>query len=253
MTLARPALLAACLFVAGTADAQSNLDPGADPAGPRAALERLVMLNSASALNGLEGQALLAGELDDGIGASLGPLTGPDVIVMLAGDRAVARMHYRERRDAYLYLHRAGGAWTIDAIRTLALPPFVVTLGDSLRATPRRTAEQDEMLANLELTMRSDAELLAWFGAHRSELEQLRALAEAGRGASAQAETILHELHLLSAGAEAGLVRVTIGGILDNGVGFLHADRPEAVPPIDPIEHIWIEPVGGGWYLFKTT
>jgi hypothetical protein len=25
------------------------------------------------------------------------------------------------------------------------------------------------------------------------------------------------------------------------------------VPPIDPSDHIWIEPLGDGWYLFRTT
>jgi hypothetical protein len=53
--------------------------------------------------------------------------------------------------------------------------------------------------------------------------------------------------------SRTGVVKVTIGGILDNSVGFLHAADPASVPPIDPSEHIWIEPVGDGWYLFKTT
>jgi hypothetical protein len=36
-------------------------------------------------------------------------------------------------------------------------------------------------------------------------------------------------------------------------LGFLHAADPALVPPMDAGDHIWIEPLGGGWYLFKTT
>jgi hypothetical protein len=245
------ALLLVALAIPVTA--QSNFIE-ADDAGPRAALARLVALNSEHALDGREGQALLDGEMDDRAGASLGLLDGPERITMLADERAVARMRYRERRDVYLYLRRANGNWTIVAWRMMALPPFVVILRDGLRAEGTRSTEQDEMLDNLDLTTRTDAELHDWFGAHRSEIERLRNLVENGQSASGEAREIGRNLHILGANANTPeLTTIVIGGILDNSVGFLHADDPGAVPAIDPDEYIWIEPVGGGWYLFRTT
>jgi len=49
-----------------------------------------------------------------------------------------------------------------------------------------------------------------------------------------------------------GNVDVSIGGILENGVGFLYC--PENSPPgIDPSSFIWIERVADKWYLYRTT
>ena len=45
----------------------------------------------------------------------------------------------------------------------------------------------------------------------------------------------------------------TIGGILDNSVGFLYLVAPEAPPQIDPGEYIWVEQIAVDWYLFRTT
>jgi hypothetical protein len=47
-------------------------------------------------------------------------------------------------------------------------------------------------------------------------------------------------------------VTVLVGGIMDNAVGFLYS--PDAPPPeITSYEHIWVEEVAPGWYLYRTT
>ena len=72
--------------------------------------------------------------------------------------------------------------------------------------------------------------------------------------ARAEVQSQLAALHALTLDVSpAGVTTVTIGGVLDNSLGFLHAADPAAVPPVGPEEYIWIEPVGDGWYLFKTT
>ena len=147
-----------------------------------------------------------------------------------------------------------GGAWTINAYRALALPRFVTDLRNGLRAMTTRSADDEATLANLELTMRSDAELRRWFGGEFARrLDRLRTLGQPDPRA-AEIQSQLRTLHALTLDVSpAGVTTVTIGGVLDNSLGFLHAVDPAAVPPIGPEEYIWIEPVGDGWYLFKTT
>jgi hypothetical protein len=103
------------------------------------------------------------------------------------------------------------------------------------------------MLRNIELVLASDSELLAWRKSHRALLERARAAPS-----SPEVQRELREAGASRVGVENGLTIVSIGGILDNVVGFLWA--PEGrVPSISPSEYIWIEPAGDGWYLFKTT
>jgi hypothetical protein len=253
--LSVPIALAAWLAV--PASAQSNLSIDSDGSGPRAVVERFVALNASEALSGPEGQALLGGELADLRLTSVGSLAPADRVVMLANGHAVARLPASadRNRDHYLYMRRSGdGAWKIEAVRALALPAFFATLRDYLRNAPTRSEEDEEMLANSELTLQTDAELRTWFAANRVALDRLRQLAQAGGAGTDEARQIVSAIHGLGANADTpGLVIIVLGGILDNSVGFLHADDPGAVPAIDPGEYIWIEPVGGGWYLFRTT
>jgi len=264
----RSALLALLLMVsaAGPAFAQANLAPGAGLSGPRVALERLLALNAASHLNGPEGRALLTGELASLDRPSIGPLVPPDALVALTGGKAVARIpaHGDDAPDLYLYLRQGpDGHWTIEAARTLALTGLTRELRRMLRAIPHRTADLEAGLRNAELTLASDQALRTWFAENRASLERLRGIAEGGGTPpdevervveSPQVTRLLGDLHaILVRISHVGVVSVTIGGILDNSVGFLHAPNPAVVPAIDPSDHIWIEPVGDGWYLFKTT
>ena len=244
------------LMLAQGAAAQSNIDANGDRAGAQAVLDRFLALNAASRLASPEGQALMAGELVEARRPTVGPLPAPDRVVLLSDGRAVARFPAQgeDRPDIYVYLRRnEGGTWTINAYRALALPRFVTDLRNGLRAMPTRSAEDEATLANLELTMRSDAELRRWFDENRAALDRLRALGPPDPQ-SAEVRSGLAALHALTLDVSpAGTTTVTIGGVLDNSLGFLHAEDPATVPSISPEEYIWIEPVGDGWYLFKTT
>lgn len=50
-----------------------------------------------------------------------------------------------------------------------------------------------------------------------------------------------------------GCIFVSIGGVLDNQVGYVHAPDGCAVPSMDPSDFIYVERVREGWYVFKTT
>jgi hypothetical protein len=258
-------LAALALAVSTPCLGQPNLLPGAEGDGPQAAVERFLSLNATSALDGAEGRALLAGELEHTHRPTFGPLSPPDRIVMLIGGKAVARLPAQgeDRPDLYLYLSQRDGAWTLDGVRALALTGVPRELRRLLRALPHRTPDEEATLANVELVLASDRDLHTWFAHNRPDMEILRGMAQSRREAAGDgglaistpdSAALLQRLHLLALSVSRdGLVEVTIGGMVDNEVGFLHASDPASVPPIDPGDHIWIEPLGDGWYLFRTT
>jgi hypothetical protein len=65
---------------------------------------------------------------------------------------------------------------------------------------------------------------------------------------------MLDALHVstVNVDEDGRLVDVVIGGLVDNTVGFVHV-RDGAPPPIDSSDRIWVEPLGSGWFLFRTT
>ena len=214
-------------------------------AGALEAAERAVRILNEGKSATAEGNQLLVGEL-----AHLSPgveLPLPDRL-LAAAEGAVTRLPASDGTgaDLYLYLRRSDRGWKAYAIRTLALGGIVAEMRQLLRQQATRTAEQERDLRNADLTLSSDASLAAWFADHREQLDRARG----GVGdAATQAE--LTRLGLSSFDTRDDMFVASIGGILDNEVGFLFSEK--AAPAIDPSHYIWVEPLGGGWYLFKTT
>jgi len=48
-------------------------------------------------------------------------------------------------------------------------------------------------------------------------------------------------------------LKFTIGGVLDNSVGYMYVKDKNDVPEMSPGLFIMIREIGDGWYLFKTT
>jgi hypothetical protein len=231
-------------------------------AGPRAAVDRFLVLNAAGSLAMAEGRALVDDELDGADDPTWGPLSTPDKLVMPNATTAVARLPAEgDRPDIYLYLHRSGaGEWAIGAMRTLALTGILHEVRRELRAKPTLTAEERDSLDEVELTLSSDRQLAGWFTANKASLAELKTMAEASGGSgwrrveTHQAKRRLAQLHATMLSIDdKGAIIVTLGGVIDNSVGFLFAPNTASLPPINSSEYIWIEPMGDGWYLFKTT
>jgi hypothetical protein len=221
----------------------------AGPPSPEAAVSRFVALNNIRALQSDEAEGLLAGEFSRLRLQGGGDLPEADKVLVITEAKAVARLPAREggNPDLYLYLERAPGGWRLVAWRTLALTGLLAELRRQLQLLRDRTPDQEEALRHTQLVLAPDRTLLAWAMEHRALLDRCRA--EPGSPAVARA--------LKAAGGngirvEDGITFVSIGGILDNEVGFLFA--PEGrLPGIDQSHYIWIEPAREGWYLFKTT
>ncbi len=237
-----------------------------DTEGARGAVDRLIQLNSTGGLLTLDGKALLVGELANNERSSWGNMLASDQLSCLAYGGVVARLPAQGERspDGYLYLRRQPEhGWAIYAVRRLALTGPLEFLWRELEAKAVRSPEEERLYQHLSLVLRSDAALARWLRQHISSLDRLRLLAPSGGGvsrrvnpkgqASPEVERLLEELNLTSAEGGNGLVKIVIGGVLDNSVGFFHSADPDLLPPISPEEFIWIEPLGSGWYLFKTT
>jgi hypothetical protein len=239
-------LCLACLAVATPVLAEAAR---ALPPTPEAAMARFVTLNNARGLASAEGKALLAGELDSADTPGLGELAPADRIVRIGADSAVARIPAGAdgAPDLYWFLERRDGGWSLVGMRTLALTGVLVEMRRLLLAQPSRTADEEAILRNAELTLAPDRKLLAWAAAHRQLLAQVRAAP-----GSAETERAVRAAGGNRSWREGGNVFLSIGGILDNVVGFL---LPDAGPPpaMDSSGYIWIEPAVDGWYLFKTT
>jgi hypothetical protein len=215
--------------------------------------QRLVALSDTGALNSAEGKALFTGELADFDAPSLGPVGRPDEAVALADGDAVVRLPATEqfKWDLYLFLAPSGQGWRARAIRVLAIPRFAVELRDQLHAGEKLDDEQAATLRNLDLVLSSDSELRAWFARHRDELEALRAEPNPEAPGAVAAVKRLDASRFTE--TPEGLPALVIGGILDNTDGFLFVPPGKSPPPITSSEYIWIEPLGGGWYLYRTT
>lgn len=227
------------------------------------AVSRFLAFNKAGQLDSRDAKALFGGELARMPASTLGPLTRPDRTIAIDPDHAATRLPASADNptDIYLYLSRGpAGAWTIDAIRALALPRFVATMRNDLAQRASRSVEEERTLTGIDLMMRPDARLRDWFALNRAAFDGLRAIAQADAGNGQRrvdgpaARAALDEIGAATLDIDdRGAVVVTIGGVADNAAGFLFTADPAAAPRIDPAGHIWVEPVGGGWFLFKTT
>jgi hypothetical protein len=254
-----PLVAAAPAPAASSSTAASSVE-----AEQRAALAELDQLSAAGKLQSDEGKALRTGEAAEWIGPDLEGGLAPDKLIQISPDRAVARTPAgKVPQDTYTYLDKVDGHWKISAERTLALSFLLREYKEDLEGKPARTADEEALLRNVRLIVASDAELGAWFRSHAAEIAAIKdfyvasgsndwVIAKDNDTPGPLADR-LRALGLAGIGrSEAGFVQIVVGGVLDNAVGFLFDGGKEAPSPSSD-DYIWIEPVGGGWYLFRTT
>ena len=241
----RSAALIALLGLTMGANAQMNI------------LRSFLALNAKSALRTAAGKRLLAEEAV-GWPDSLGRLASkPDRLVRVAPDFAAARVQglngdRKPVADLYFYLRRKAGIWDVVAFRALARTGIIEMARDELLKKKELTSEESRMLLNAKLVLSSDHDLCLYFSAHRPELETMASRLK-GRLADPVLTEDLKGIGFSTADRADEVVRLAIGGILDDTVGFLKVQRGGRPPIISPHKYIWLEPLSGGWYLFKTT
>jgi len=236
--------------------------------GAKASLERFLALNQKSALLSKEGKSLLTGELKDNRYPCAGPFDlQPNKMVSLDETHVIGRVYLtnpdKSRQDFYMYMADDDG-WKLEAIRTLAQTGMLRTMVYLNQTNPMaRAAASTINMANVELTLKTDQELRDWFGQHKAQMEALRAAfvkmpaeivvrAESTEADEAPIKKLLVELALSLAETKDDDLHFVIGGITDNSVGFLYSEK-RTPPEISASEYIWVEDLGDGWYLFRTT
>jgi hypothetical protein len=181
-------------------------------------------------------------------------------------------------KEWYAYLRLEGGAFKLEAIRTLTLGPrFFETLVAAEKAAlaGRLNGLGVQELDRSHLTIASDAELKNHFVAQRPLFEALvkdfAALAAVdvvnfdgksapdGKATPEQVSGLAQQLRALTLGAAIrkyrdaeGAIALIVGGDGENQVGFLRAGAGAKVPKMSPKSFIYVEPIADGWYLFKT-
>ncbi len=227
---------------------------------PEATLARFIDLANAGQLTTPEGQAILTGEAKQFATDAKSNLPAADKITTVTPTLAAARIVLRgsgdEEADAYFYLEKTPSGWAVSAYRAMALNGMDMMLLQEMKKRPRLSPEDELQKRNLELILSTDSKLRAWFAANREKLDQLTAAFvkvdngsdDIDPGIAADLKNLgLSSIHLVDAE-----VRIIIGGTLDNSVGFL-SPGSLGVPRINPESFIWIEDLGGGWFLFRTT
>jgi hypothetical protein len=215
---------------------------------PAATLERFVALANAGDLTSPEGQAILTGEARQMATSAKSTLPAPDRIILIGTDKAAARFVLRgpnnEEADAYFYLEKSPRGWAVSAYRAMAMSGINMMLLNELKKRKSLTEQEAIEKRNLELALSTDSQLRAWFTKNRAALEALLPASDAEQQA--------RKLGLSSISTDGKKADAVIGGMVDNTVGFL---RPGAAgpPAIDPSSYIWVEDLGGGWYLYRTT
>ncbi len=186
-------------------------------------------------------------------------------------------------KEWYAYLRLEGGAFKLEAIRTLTLGArfFETLVATEKAALAGRLNELGvQELDRSHLTIAADAELKNHFIAQKPLFE---ALAKEFAGLAAievvnfdgrvappgsieaqgvtaeQVSAMAQQLRTLTLGAAVrnyrdckGCIVLIVGGDGENQVGFLRAGPGVKPPTMSPGSFIYIEPIADGWYLFKT-
>jgi hypothetical protein len=230
-------------------------------ASPEATIARFIKLANAGELTTADGQAILTGEAKQFATDARSALPGADKVIVVNPALAVARIVLRggagQEADAYFYLEKTAAGWAVSSYRAMALSGMDQMLLAEMKKRPTLSPKEQLEKLNLELTLSSDSQLRAWFSANHEKLDLLTVafLLFDHPGQNKVDPGIVADLKQLGLSAieEAeGEVRVVIGGTLDNTVGFLKPG-PAGPPVISPSEYIWLENVGNGWFLFRTT
>lgn len=181
--------------------------------------------------------------------------------------------------DIYLYLRKEGN-WKIAALRTLAMTDFIQKMQEECRNMSDKQIdaliEMEEfdsrkdfyrMMEQTDLILESDANIIRHFEENKSAFDSIVKELEAVELNESELDYRSMKLNkyiqtdygqLLVANVSTSFYcndcyEFTIGGMVDNEVGYLYIPNMKDVPKMHPSELILLREIGDGWYLFKKT
>ena len=154
-------------------------------------------------------------------------------------------------QDWYVFLVRENDLWKLSAVRSLALPSVFYSALQQLEQKYPRSEIEEWQFQNMLLTIKSDQELKDYL---RSNLTEFKNLANLYLEGGKEQSTIgARHLYVNFVSDKDGVLDFSIGGIIDNSVGYLYVPEGSKVPTMSPSEFIYIEEIADGWYIYKTT
>ena len=185
-----------------------------------------------------------------------------------------------EGADCYLHFVKQNSTWKMCAFRSLAQTGIIyLVIEEFEKMTPEQIKEYakdkneefdfDFELGNCKLTIAFDDTIINHFLKNQSEFERLKDLAlkqletEDANANTNRNINLIEDLktdyrklliNYVSISSETGKgINFSIGGILDNAVGYLFVKDKKDLPIINPDNIIMLREIGNGWYIYKTT
>jgi len=140
---------------------------------------------------------------------------------------------------------------------------------DSTRnATFKSREDFDFELGNMKLTVALDSAIIDHFIKNKKEFERLKNIVidKIKKESSGDQINLSNDkafekdyrkllIHSVSANNPelSKGIDFSIGGILDNTVGYLYIEDKKDKPEMSPDKIIMLKEIGGGWYIYKTT
>jgi hypothetical protein len=192
--------------------------------------------------------------------------------------------------DTYLHFKK-DSIWKMNAFRALAMTGIIEQVKNELeKMTPKQVDDLIEKskkakdkeyvvfssredyyfeLGNAKLTLELDENIIKHFYKHKASFEHIKEVAlkelstkHTGKNRSIRlVENLKSDYrNLLISSVSFGDYRLggnclafSIGGMLDNTVGFLYVKDKKDLPEMNDYRVIMVREIGGGWYLYKTT
>lgn len=214
------------------------------------------------------------------------------ILLSQTSDKAVVAMTIIDKAgkgiDTYLHFSKEK-IWKLNAFRALAMTGMIERAKkeleqlsskkiDSLVAISKNDTTGNAMfksredfdfqLGNLNLILALDSEIIDHFNKNKIEFERLKDVALKNLHATKATEErsiklcigLENDFHRLFINSiETGdyefgnCINFSIGGMLDNTVGYLFIKDKKDVPEMNPSRIIMIREIGNGWYIYKTT
>jgi hypothetical protein len=289
---------AGCLFAGGLAWAAQPLPN--DPIG--------TILFLFGKANADEARTLTTGEFGELVAKGGAPanstLVFNNIKIVNQGEKSAvvsADLPGEKAPSGYMFLAREDGQWKVEALRSLSLPPALMQLRANWQnstpeqrrktfkdAAPTGPVDYDRLFAAVDLLLKPDRDLIAYFNAHKPAFAGVQQqLLKGGLSGEVSAASLrqgnaagwndLPDTREREAMATSFVDLLLVGGVQasvgtehrqkpicgadcamfslfkigESNVGYMWVGPKGSVPEMSPVNFIVIEPLGEGWYFYK--
>lgn len=182
--------------------------------------------------------------------------------------------------DTYLHFEKVK-TWMITAYRALAQTGILQQMVHEFEKMSEKDKQDlfkidelgiksqkdlDNTIGNTKLTLESDGNIIKYFNDNKTRFADLKEKIEkfskenpklSNKEISKNFEKELKSLLIGNYGNFYfpcdSCFTLTIGGMIDNTVGYFYNTEKSEIPEMNPSRVIMIREIGNGWYIFKTT